>query len=135
MQWEYKGNVVTELPMDVRGFVYCIYYDNGKKYVGSKVVRSERRIKPLKGMRSNAVRKKLIESKWCSYEGSSKLTEGLTISKKVILYLTTNKRSMSYLEDRELFSCKALESDEYLNENIRGKYWDNCLDGLHKESE
>jgi len=132
MNWIYKNKEVTELPEEIYGFVYCIYYTDGTKYIGSKVVRSERRIKPLKGMRKNAVRKKLVEHKWQSYEGSSKLTEDKTIEKKVIIYLTTNKRSMSYLEVNALMIVDAPCNPEYVNENIGGKWFDNALDGLYK---
>jgi hypothetical protein len=135
MNWIYNGHEVTELPDEIVGMVYEIYYDNGKSYIGSKMVRSKVKLKPLKHMRKNAVRYKVKETNWKSYEGSSKLSEGLTIVNKVILYLTTNKRSMTYLEDRELFTRKALESTDYINENIRGKYWDNCLDGLYEYKE
>jgi hypothetical protein len=135
MNWIYNGYEITQLPQEIVGMVYQIYYTNGKSYIGSKMVRSKVKLKPLKHMRKNAVRYKVRENNWKSYEGSSKLTSGLTITTKVILYLTTNKRSMTYLEDRELFTCKALESDKYINENIRGKYWDNCLDGLYEHTE
>ncbi len=131
MDWIYKGYIVKELPKEVVGFVYIIHYTDGTKYIGSKIVRSERRIKPLKGMRKNAVRKKIVESDWRSYKGSSKLTEGKTIKSKVILYLTTNKRTMTYIEARELFHTGAIFSDEFLNENILGKFYDNAMDGLY----
>ena len=134
MSWLYKGYKVNELPLEVVGFVYVIHYTDGTKYIGSKIVRSERRIKPLKGMRKNAVRKKVLESNWRSYTGSSKLTEGKCIKSKVILYLTTDKRTMTYIEARELFHTGALFSDEYLNENILGKFYNNALDGLYTGS-
>ena len=134
MNWSYKLHEIEKLPEIVTGFVYCIYYTNGQKYIGSKVVRSERRVKPLVGSRKNAVRKRVIESKWQDYEGSSKLTEDLTILTKVILYLTTNKRSMTYLEQRELMKEDATVNIEYINENIGGKFYDNCLDGVYNGS-
>ena len=127
----YKGNEVTELPPEVRGMVYHIYYTDDTYYIGSKIVRSEVKVKPLVGMRSNAVRRKLKESNWKTYEGSSKLTEGKTIKSKVILYLTTDKRSMTFLEQRELFHTGAIFQDNYLNQNIGGKFFDNALDGLY----
>lgn len=130
MDWTYRGYKVTELSPEIRGFVYIIYFTNGQKYIGSKVVRSDRRIKPLKSMRSNAVRRVTRESKWREYEGSSKLTEGLTIKTKVITHLCTDKRSMTYLEQKELFAVDAAVNDEFVNKNIGGKFFSNCLDGL-----
>jgi hypothetical protein len=134
MKWTYKGHQVDELPECVMGMVYKIFYTDGTQYVGSKVIRSERRVKPLVGMRSNAVRKVVKESKWRDYEGSSKLTKDKVILSKVILYLTTSKRTMTYLEQRELFQIDAATNPNYVNENIGGKFYDNCLDGLYEGS-
>ena len=134
MNWTYKGYEVGELPEEIRGFVYIIYYTNGQMYIGSKVVRSDVKVKPLVGMRKNAVRRVTKESKWKSYEGSTKLSEGLTISTKVITHLCTNKRSMTFLEQQQLFANRVLTSDKYLNENIGGKFFDNCLDGYYEGS-
>ena len=130
MNWIYKGVAITELPKEVRGMVYKIYYTDETMYIGSKVVRSEIKKKPLKGMRSNAVRKVLTESKWKTYEGSSKLSKGKTIKTKVIMHLTKDKRSMTYLEQKELMAVNATVNKSYLNENIGGKFFDNCLDGV-----
>ena len=133
MNWNYKGQTVDELSTEVIGFVYCIYYTDGTMYVGKKVARSLRRMKPLKNMRANARRMVMKEHDWKSYEGSSKLTEDKTIHQKVILHLCTNKRSMGYLEVKELFCRQAIESDKYVNENINGKWFSNCLDGVYTE--
>jgi len=130
MEWSYRGSKVIDLPEEVKGMVYKIHYVDGTSYIGSKVVRSERRLKPLKGMRKNAVRKVVKESDWRSYTGSSKLTEGKEIFAKEILYLTTNKMSMTYLEQRELMKVDAAVNEKYLNKNIGGKFFDNCLDGV-----
>jgi len=132
--WIYAGHIVTELPECIRGMVYKIHYTDGTEYIGSKIVRSEQRVKPLKGMRSNAVRKILKESNWRSYNGSSKLTEGKTIYSKVILHLTTDKRTMTYLEQKELFKVDAATNPLYVNENIGGKFFDNAMDGLYTGS-
>lgn len=133
MNWLYKSKPLDRLPVDVIGFVYIIYYTDGTKYLGKKLAKSERRKKPLKGMRVNAKRMVMTEHKWKEYEGSSKLTDGKIIQSKVILHLCTNKRSMTYLEVKELMVREALESDTYLNNNINGNWFDNCLDGLYEE--
>ncbi len=129
--WNYKGHSVTELPVDVVGMVYQIYYTDGTKYIGSKLVRTHKKMKPLKGMRVNANRREWKETNWKVYNSSSKLVEGKTIQSKVILYLTKDKRSMSYLEVKELMSVDASVNPEYVNENIGGKYFDNVLDGVY----
>ena len=131
MNWLYKAQQIEELPKDVVGFVYIIYYTDDTMYVGSKLARSERRKKPLKGMRVNAKRMVMTEHNWNDYIGSSKLVEDKTIQSKHILHLCTNKRSMTYLEVKELMSREVLETDTYMNNNINGNWFDNCMDGLY----
>ena len=130
MHWLYQNSIVDILPEGAIGFIYEITYTDGTKYIGSKVAVSERRIKPLKGMRVNAVRTKIIETKWKSYVGSSKLVAGLTILEKRIIAFVSTKRSLTYLEAKYLFCTGAIESNEYRNENILGKFFSNCNNGF-----
>ena len=81
-------------------------------------------------MRKNANRRVLKESNWKKYIGSSKETLGLVVASKSIIHLCSNKRTSTYLEQKELFCRGAIESNEYRNANIGGKFYDNCLDGL-----
>ena len=141
MNWTYKGYEVGELPEEIRGFVYIIYYTNGQMYIGSKVVRSEltkplgkRELEARTDKRQSVNKKVITESKWKTYEGSTKLSEGLTINTKVITHLCTDKRSMTYIEQRELFKVDAPVNPQYLNENIGGKFFDNCLDSVYTGS-
>ena len=130
MLWHYQKNDVKGLPEEVAYFVYIITYNDGKKYIGMKSVWTTRRLKPLKGMRVNAKRTKLTESKWKSYRGSSKLSKGKIISDKEILYLCSNKRTATYLEAKTIMCSDAMFKDEYLNANCLGKFFDNALGGL-----
>lgn len=132
--WLYRGVTVDSMPEDVRYFVYVISYTDGTKYVGQKVVRSETRRPPLVGMRANAKRLVLTESNWKKYDGSSSFNDGKVILSKEILHLCTNKRTATYLECRELFARGAIENEEYNNQNILGKFFSNCLDGLRDDS-
>jgi hypothetical protein len=130
MNWTYDGVEVTELPEYAIGFVYKISYTDGTYYIGSKVAISERRSKPLVGQRKNAVRKKVVECKWQSYVGSSKLVEGLVIKEKKILGFVSTRRSLTYLEAKYLFCVGAIESDTYRNENILGSFFKNATEGF-----
>jgi hypothetical protein len=130
MNWVYNGVEIVTLPASAIGFVYKITYTDGTMYIGSKVAVSERRVKPLVGQRKNAVRKKVVEGKWQSYVGSSKLVEGLTIQTKEILSFVSTRRSLTYLEAKSLFCVGAIESGKYRNENILGSFFSNCSDGL-----
>lgn len=131
MKWIYQGEEIDSLPDEVMYMVYKIDYTNGTSYVGMKVVRSELKQTPLKGMRKNAVRRVLKQSNWKTYIGSSKENVGLEIALKTILHLCSNKRSSTYLEAKEILSRGALENDKYNNANCLGKFFKgNCLEGL-----
>lgn len=130
--WTHNGRHLNNLPDDVVGFVYIIYYDNRCKYIGKKLARSERKKKPLKGMRSNARRMVMTEHNWKDYIGSSKdIPDEARIQSKVILHLCTNKRTMTYLEEKEMFLRDVLLDKWYYNKSIAGRYYDNCEDGLY----
>ena len=130
MNWIYNEREVKELPENIAYFVYIITYNDNRKYIGMKSVWTTLRIKPLVGMRKNAKRTKLTESKWKTYRGSSKLCAGKTIVSKEILYLCSNKRTATYLEAKMIIGTDAIFRDEYLNANCLGKFYKNALDGL-----
>jgi len=127
--WIFYDEEINELPEEVIGFVYVIYYEDGRKYIGKKLAKTIKTLPPLKGKKRK--RKKEVETDWRTYEGSHN-KEGLApIKKKEILYLCTNKRTMTYLETKLLFINNVLETDEFINSNISGLYFENCLDGLY----
>lgn len=141
MEWIYKGKQLSKLPNGVIGFVYCIYYTNGKKYIGKKTAISDRKKNLGKKELALQTDKRLkthkyvtTEHKWQSYDGSTKESEGLTIQSKVITHLCTNKMSLTYLEASEMIKNDVLFKDEYLNKNILGKFYDNALDGLYQDA-
>jgi len=129
MDWEYYGEKINELPEEVVGFVYILYYENGQKYIGKKLARTIKTLPPLKGYKRK--RKKEVETDWKKYEGSHKIENPPKLIKKEIIALCTNKRTMTYLETKLLFQNSVLETDEFLNSNISGQYFSNCLDGLY----
>jgi len=68
------------------------------------------------------------EAKWQTYKGSSKNTKDLIIESKEIIHLVPTKRNMTYMEAKSLFACNALETEEYANDNILGKFFrDNLI--------
>lgn len=67
------------------------------------------------------------ETKWQSYKGSSKNTKDLTIESKEILHLVPTKRNMTYMEVKSMFECNVLETEDYLNDNILGKFFRSNL--------
>jgi len=122
--WIYEQKTVNELPEDVVGFVYQITNTtNGRMYIGKKLARFRRSRRPLKG-RVNR-RRYTISSDWQHYYGSSDELNAdiLKIGKdkftREILFYCHSKAELSYVEAREQFARKVLESDDYYNGHIR----------------
>ena len=96
---------------------------SGRKYIGKKLARFKRSRKPLKG-RVNK-RRYTVESDWQDYFGSSDqlLADvellGKDKFKREILFYCNSKGECNYVEAREQFARKVLESDEYYNGHIR----------------
>ena len=121
--WFYENKEVKELPECV-GFVYQITNTtNGRMYIGKKLARFKRSRRPLKGRRNK--RRYTVSSDWEYYYGSSdqlladveKL--GKDNFKREILFYCKSKAELSYIEAREQFARKVLESDDYYNGHIR----------------
>jgi hypothetical protein len=124
MSWTYKENKIDILPDDVVGFVYEITNTtNGRKYIGKKLARFNRSRPPLKGRKNK--RRFKVDSDWKDYYGSS---DDLTIDvnrlgkdkfTREILFYCYSKAELSYIEAREQFARKVLESNDYYNGHIR----------------
>jgi len=124
MTWTYQGKEVEELPQDVVGFVYIITNTtNDRQYIGKKLAKFSRSRPPLKGRKNK--RRTKVESDWRDYYGSSdELNEdiaqlGKDSFKREILFYCYSKSELSYIEAREQFNYRVLESDKYYNGHIR----------------
>ena len=112
------------MPEDVVGFVYMITNTtNGRMYIGKKLAKFKRSRPPLKGRRNK--RRYKVNSDWQDYYGSS---DDLTLDvnrlgkdkfSREILFYCKSKAELSYVEAREQFARKVLESNDYYNGHIR----------------
>lgn len=130
MTWLYQGTIVEQLPEECVGFVYLITNTvTGRKYIGKKLAKfSKTTYKTVKLKNGNKKKKKIrskIDSDWQEYYGSSPNLnidlEALGKDKftREILYYCNSKSETSYIEAREQFDRKVLESDEYYNGHIQ----------------
>ena len=130
MTWFFQDTPVEELPEDCIGFVYLITNNlSGRKYIGKKLAKfAKTTIKTVK-LKNGAKKKKKIRSKvdsdWRDYYGSSiELAADITALgtenfTREILYYCKSKAECSYIEAREQFSRRVLESRDYYNGHIQ----------------
>ena len=120
MSWTYQGKEITEIPDGYEGFVYLITnLTNNQKYIGKKLAKFKTTKPPLKGKKNK--RRGYKESDWQTYWGSSDRLNadiaalGEDKFTREILYLCKGRGEMSYIEAREQFDRRVLETDEYYN--------------------
>ena len=129
MVWLYEQKQIETLPEDCVGFVYLITNNvSGRKYIGKKLAKfSKTSYKVVKLKNGNKKRKKIkskIDSDWQLYYGSNDQLNkdiaelGSDNFTREILFYCTSKASCSYIEAREQFNHRVLESDDYYNGQI-----------------
>ena len=144
MTWLYQDQLVETLPEDCVGFVYMITnITNDRKYIGKKLAKfSKTTQKTVKLKNGNKKKKKVrskVESDWRDYYGSSpELTKDVELFgrenfSRETLYYCKSKAECSYIEAREQFSRRVLESQDWYNGHIQvrvhGSHIINKLNG------
>ena len=130
MTWLYNNQLVETLPEDCVGFVYIITnLATQRKYIGKKLAKfSKTTQKTVKLKNGNKKKRKIrskVDSDWRDYYGSSpELTKDVELLGKdnfqrEILYYCKSKAECSYIEAREQFSRRVLESNDYYNGHIQ----------------
>lgn len=129
MTWIYQGKEIEQLPEDCVGFVYLIVNNTtGRQYIGKKLARFAKTTYKTVTLKNGKKKKKKIkgsiESDWKDYWSSSDelkkdvQTLGQDNFTREILFLCYSKAECSYIEAREQFSRKVLETDDYYNGQI-----------------
>jgi hypothetical protein len=129
MSWYYANNEITELHEDCVGFVYLITNTvSGRMYIGKKLAKFAKTTYKVVKLKNGTKKKKKIRGKidsdWRTYYGSSdELLKdiaqlGQENFRREILFYCKSKAETSYIEAREQFSRKVLESKDYYNGQI-----------------
>ena len=144
MTWLFNNQPVETLPEDCVGFVYIITnITNQRKYIGKKLAKFSKTTQKTVKLKNGSKKKKKIRTKvdsdWRDYYGSSpELLRDVELLgkdnfKREILYYCKSKAECSYIEAREQFSRRVLESQDWYNGHIQvrvhGSHIINKLNG------
>jgi hypothetical protein len=130
MTWFYRKKIVETLPDNCVGFVYVITNTlSGRKYIGKKLAKFKKTTYKTVKLKNGTKKKKkirgTIDSDWKTYYGSNlELNKDIEISgpehfKREILFYCKSKAECSYIEAREQFKHKVLESKDWYNGHIQ----------------
>jgi len=129
MVWLYENTKIEALPENCVGFVYLITNNlTGRRYIGKKLAKfSKTTYKTVTLKNGNKKRKRIrskIDSDWQLYYGSNdQLNQdierlGAENFTREILFYCQSKSACSYIEAREQFRYRVLESDDWYNGQI-----------------
>ena len=131
--WLYQGEIFDPDEKELaswHGFVYIIICPDNTKYIGRKTFWFMRKARGAK-------RRSKIMSDWKTYYGSHEgikqevQENGIEGFQRIILSLHNTKGEMNYTEIKEQFQRSVLESDEYRNYSINGKYFKELVKKWH----
>lgn len=129
MTWFYQNMLVEQLPKDCVGFVYNITnLSTGRMYIGKKLAKfaktTYKTVTQKNGIKKKKKIRSQIDSDWKTYFGSNvELNQdviqlGEAMFHREILFYCNSKAVCSYIEAREQFQRKVLESTNYYNGQI-----------------
>ena len=127
------------MPEGAIGFIYRIFDENGKEYIGQKSLFSKRKkkfgkkkIAEITDKRKKKYEYIIKESNWLSYTGSNKelnekIEDGLKYTKH-ILQFCFNKKQLTYFETKFLMLYGTIEpGNNSYNGNIQGRFYPKDL--------
>ena len=146
LNWLYKNKeikLLEDLPIETFGFIYITTHTpTGKKYLGKKSLHHTTNVKlgkkELANISTTRGRTKLTkqvikESDWKTYYGSEEFIKSSIKNKqhdeftREIIHLVPNKKLLTYYETKYQFIHSVLESSDWLNTNILGKFYSKDL--------
>jgi len=147
MYWLYQNKEISSLE-DIQqnpfGFIYITtHIPTGKKYLGKKsffhtlnkkLGKKELAQQPVTRGRTKTTKQIIKESDWKTYYGSEefikqKLKEGKQEEfTREIIHFVPNKKLLTYFECKYQFIYGVLENEEWINNNILGKFFTKDFD-------
>lgn len=132
-------NSINDFPTDVFGFIYITtHIPTNKSYLGKKSLyhttnqklgKKEIAKQPITRGRKPTTKQVTKESDWKTYYGSEEFIKQKIKEKKQeeftreIIHLVTNKKLLTYFECKYQFQFGVLESENWMNTNILGKFY------------
>ena len=142
LNWLYNNKrieSINDFPENTFGFIYITTYKpSGKSYLGKKslyhnvkkkLTKKELAEQPVTRGRKSTTQTIQKESDWKTYYGSEefikqKIKEGKQEEfTREIIHFVSNKKLLTYFECKYQFQLGVLESNEWLNTNILGKFF------------
>jgi|AntDeeMinimDraft_6_1070357.scaffolds.fasta_scaffold00344_13 hypothetical protein len=125
---------IAQIPKGAIGFTYIIKMYDGRKYIGKKNLRTKRKRKFGKKEVAKITDKRkkhweyvIKESNWKTYVSSNKklqkeIEDGLKYEKYILEY-AYSKKELTYKEEKQLYVNEVLEQDNWINDNIGGRFF------------
>ena len=140
--WLYNNtplNTIEDMPEGTFGFIYITtHIPTGKRYLGKKSLyhstnqklgKKELAEQPITRGRAKTTKLVIKESDWKTYYGSEESIKFAIKNKqhnefiREIIHFIPNKKLLTYYETKYQFIYEVLESSDWLNTNILGKFY------------
>lgn len=132
MTWLYNDTLLEDelIPEKAVGFIYMMTYaPTGQRYIGRKLLtKAHRRQKDKKIIRSR------VASDWKDYWSSSPEIKTIIEQEggthnftRQVLAFAANKSQLNYMEECLQYTFGVLESDLWMNSNIRSKAYKRSI--------